>query len=742
MKNKILSVIMMFVIILLNFSAISVLAATHSGSCGESLSWELEDDGTLSISGSGDMKTFYYNTSKPPWYSYRSKIKNVFIGKGVTSIGNYAFVDCTSLKSVTISDTVTTIGDYAFDECSSLANVKMGNSVKSIGKYAFDHCACLTAIDIPIALRFVGSQAFAYCTGLTRVNITDMIPWFLIEFTDNASNPLFYAKNLYLNGKLITEDVVVPNGVTTISAYAFYNCDTITSVTIPKSVTSIDMHAFQNCTGLTSITIPDSVTSIGYCAFGGCTGLTSITIPDSVTTIGSGAFSSTGYAKNADNWENDALYIGKHLTSVKGTIDGDYVVKEGTYTIADLAFANRKITGVTIPESVKFIGAEAFRYCSALKSVVIGNGVTSIGDYAFANCTGLTSVTMGINVKYIGNQAFYCCTALARVNITDLISWLNIDFETIELLGYAQKLYLNGSLLTNLVIPAGVTAVGGGSFYNCKDLTSVTIPDSVKSIGSSAFRNCSGLTSVTIPDGVKSIGHSAFDSCSGIKSITIPNSVTSIGDNAFYSCTGLTSVTLSNSLTSIGKSVFSSCSGIKSIAIPDHVTSIGEYAFSDCTSLTSVVVGKSVKSISNKAFFRCTGLAKVTMPRSVESISSNAFEQSASFTMYGCPGTYAERYAAAKSIPYVATGTKTDCTTAADGKVTLAAAPSNLSKGARVIIVCYKNGKAVDFKCFENKNETMNFVTAKKFDTAKVFVWESFKNIKPFCESEVILPQS
>ena len=244
-----------------------------------------------------------------------------------------------------------------------------------------------------------------------------------------------------------------------------------TEIIIPDCVNRIGNYAFGGCTSLASVTIPDSVTSIGYDAFSGCTSIASVTIPDSVTSIGDGAF-----------------------------------------------YGCTSLTSVTIGDSVTSIGDYAFYGCTSLASVTIPDSVTSIGDSAFNGCTSLASVTIPDSVTSIGDSAFRDCTSLASVNITDIAKWCEIKFGyEANPLYYAGNLYLNGELITELIIPNGVT-----------------------SIGHYAFEGCESLTSVTIPDGVTSIGHYAFSGCTSLTSVTIPDSVTSIGDFAFYRCTSLT----------------------------------------------------------------------------------------------------------------------------------------------------------------------------------------------------------
>ena len=259
-------------------------------------------------------------------------------------------------------------------------------------------------------------------------------------------------------------------------------------------VTEIGNYAFRNCTALTSVTIPDSVTSIGIYAFYLCSSLTSVTIPDSVVSIGNHAF-------------------------------------QNCYSL----------TSVTIPDGVTSIGVEAFNNCTSLTNITIPDSVTEIKSLAFLGCSSLTSVTIPDSVTEIGEYAFSGCSSLTSVHITDVAEWCGITFVDNPLY-YAHNLYLNGELVTDLVIPDGVTEIGNYAFSNCKSLTSITIPDSVTSIGYNAFSFCASLTSVTIGNGVTEIGDSAFYGCTSLTSVTIPDSVTKIRGVAFFDCTSLTEV--------------------------------------------------------------------------------------------------------------------------------------------------------------------------------------------------------
>ena len=271
------------------------LWAADSGSCGDNLTWTLDDNGTLTISGTGSM-TNYNSSDSSPWYN-NSNVKKVIINSGVTSIGSKAFYGCSGLTSITIPNSVTSIGEYAFEYCSSLTSITIPNSVTSIGNDAFSYCK-ITSIN------YLGS----------------LEDWLNIKWGPSQTSSNY---TLLFNGVEQTS-ITIPNSVTSIGEYAFNGCSSLTSITIPNSVTSIGNWAFYGCNitsinylgsledwlnkkwrprqissnytllfnGVeqTSITTPNNVTNIGEYAFSNCSSLTSVIIPNSVTSIGEWAF--------------------------------------------------------------------------------------------------------------------------------------------------------------------------------------------------------------------------------------------------------------------------------------------------------------------------------------------------------------------------------------------------------------------------------------------------------------------
>ena len=394
-------------------------AAAASGTCGDNLTWTLDDDGTLTISGSGNMTdwSFYPDV---PWHSSSSAVKTVIISDGVTSIGDWAFTGCSSLTSVTIPDSVTSIGFEAFSGCSSLTSVTIPDSVTSIGCAAFSDCSSLTSVTIPNSVTSISDSMFSGCSSLPSVTIPDSV-------TSIGSNMFSYCYSL--------TSVTIPNSVTSIDSLAFRNCSSLTSVIIPDSVMYIFNNAFWDCYSLTSVTIPDSVIYIGSEAFNGCRSLTSVTIPDSVTSIG-----------------DEVFVTCSSLTSV--------TIPNSVTSISDSMFSGcSSLPSVTIPDSVKSIGISAFWFCYNLTSVTIPDSVKSIGTSAFGYCSSLTDVyyagskeqwkaiSVGSNNSYLtnatihynsskpgnsGGSAAYFAEISYNGNTYDLLSQpINIDKDSV-----------------------------------------------------------------------------------------------------------------------------------------------------------------------------------------------------------------------------------------------------------------------------------------------------------------------
>ncbi len=321
----------------------------------------------------------------------------------------------------------------------------------------------------------------------------------------------------------------------TVEIVKFTGKDCLRDISIPStvvfegktySVTSIGREAFFRCYGLRSIHIPESIKSIGKYAFYELDSLVSISV-DKRNRVYDSRENCNAIIKTKTN----ELVLGCQETVIPNTVT----------SIGASAFAScSHLTTILIPNSVKTIGSGAFFRCGSLTAITIPNSVTSIGDYAFHYCYSLASVSISSSVTSIGRDVFHFCDSLSYIHVDpnnpvyDSRDNCNaiILSKTNELIVGCQK----------TVIPNTVTSIGKEAFYHCEGLTSINIPNSVTSIGDGAFQMCDNLTSINIPNSVTSIGRDAFNHCVSLTSINIPNSVTSIGNEAFHMCFKLTSI--------------------------------------------------------------------------------------------------------------------------------------------------------------------------------------------------------
>ncbi len=279
-----------------------------SGTCGDHLMWMFDENtGTLTISGEGDMEN-YTASSVVPWKPYKENISNVVFNGAITSIGDYAFEDCTQLTRVTIPDSVTSIGDFAFGRCTGLTSITIPGSVTSVGRGVFSGCTGLESISVDVNNLVYHSTDNCLIETASKKLVAgcknSVIP-------DDGS--VTSIGRSALSGHTGFSNITIPDSVTSIGDFAFGGCTGLISITIPDSVTSIGEHAFYYCIGLTSVSIPDSITSIGESVFSACTELTSVIVPSSVKSIGYQAFFGCSslldvyYSGSEEQWNNIAL---------------------------------------------------------------------------------------------------------------------------------------------------------------------------------------------------------------------------------------------------------------------------------------------------------------------------------------------------------------------------------------------------------------------------------------------------
>jgi len=279
-----------------------------------------------------------------------SDLTSIIIPNSVTSIACEAFISCTGLTSVTIGNSVTRLVEFAFSACTSLTSITIPNSVIYIQDNAFSNCKGLTTLTISSSVQSIGLRAFIGCSGLTSIVVESGNT--VYDSREGCNAIIETATNRLIQGCKAT---VIPNSVTSIGEYAFYDCTSLISIAIPSSVQSIGLFTFAACSGLTSIVVESE--NMVY-----------------------------------DSRENcNALIHTATNTLIRGC------------------------QTTTIPNSVTSIGRHAFSGCSSLTSITIPNSVTSIDELAFFDCVGLTSIAIPKSVWAIGPNAFYACSELTSI---------------------------------------------------------------------------------------------------------------------------------------------------------------------------------------------------------------------------------------------------------------------------------------------------------------------------------------
>ena len=652
------------------------------------LTWKLDADGTLTISGTGAMKNYDYNDNPSPVYN-NSNVKKVVIEDGVTSIGNSAFNECISLTSITIPDSVTSIGTYAFSGCRSLTSITIPDSVTSIGAYAFQSCSNLTSITIPDSVTSIGASAFNSCSGLTSITI--------------------------------------PDSVTSIGSYAFYNCKNLTTISL-SCKSSLKKSDFGDKADLVSYTnqhlLTKTAAKAATCSESGnkeywtCEHCGKYFLSDDTNPETAKAVEQSETILPALKHKNAITRGAVEPNGTKPGYSGDRycpdcntVLEKGyTYWIEDnltwklYEDGTLNISGTGAMKNYSYSNNKS-PACSNLSvtSIVIEEGVTSIGDYAFENCDNLTSITIPENVEIIGKGAFYSCDNLKDVTLQDGV-------KIIE-----RTAFIWCGNLTNIVLPNSITSIGDWAFKDCTSLTSIKIPSSVTSIDD-PFYNCSSLKTISLDCG-SSLKRTDFGKQADLVSYTPhtlikteakPVTDDESGNKEYWTCSHCgkyflsddtnpetaTAVELSEIIicnhknaelrnasepteTSPGYSGDLYCpdcdkvlekgytywiednltwklyedgtlniSGkgamkdyiygnnksparlnlsVTSIVIEEGVTSIGDYAFENCDNLTSITIPGNVESIGEDAFYNCDNLTDVTLQDGVKSIGRSAF---------------------------------------------------------------------------------------------------------------------
>ena len=576
------------------------LFAANSNSCGEGLTWKLSYYGTLTISGTGKMAS--YSPGDAPWYSRRTQIRKITISEGVTSIGEYAFEECTNVTSISIPGSVTELNEYCFSACVSMKNITIPQSVTRIADGVFDACEKLTDIyyggtdaswkHITSWNAGLGGNVTIHSTGVFTGKCGDNLTWTIDnnevltisgtgripDYNDPSSGgnntaPWYgYAYQI--------KKVVLGSGVQNIGNNAFAGCYGMTDITIPDGVTSIGDSAFDWCSALTEISIPGTVSSIGDSVFSGCSALTEISIPDTVSSIGDSAFSRCSALTEI---------------SIPSTVS----------SIGSYAFSGCALREVEIPQGITSIQTRTFQYCTQLTKITIPDSVTSVEICAFDNCPVLKTVYYGGTEaqwegmyvdNYAGNNSALLDATLyfemkyqriAAGSCGGNLRWSLMEDGVLKITGsgampdYSSDSdapwYRYGSKIKEIRVGANVTKIGENAF---------------RSTGVQKVVFCAKETGST--DAPLVLGNYCFAYCDFLNEIQFGNRVIVPGDSVFVSCDGLTGVTVPGTVKldksfngeGCGYGMFSQCPNLTKATV--ECSYVGPYFFEGCYKLTEV----------------------------------------------------------------------------------------------------------------------------------------------------------
>ncbi len=638
------------------YTTVHAAETVDEGICGENLTWVLDDEGALTISGEGEMENF--NPISAPWYAYRSKIKKLTINSGVTSIGSYAFQQLTNVTEVVLPEGVTILRACAFMDCSGLRFVSLPDTLYGIERQVFSK-AYLPEITLPEGLKIIQVQAFEFCdftyieipasvesiannVFIHNTKLENIVVAQGNEYYSSLDGVLYNADkstlHCYPTGKT-ADSFTIPNGVTRIAQNAFSQNSHIKEVIISDTVESIDIDAFLQCVDLERITIPGNVKNIGSGAFGNCIALSelviatgvekigdtafyrcialhSVTIPDSVKQIGAGVFdwctSLTDIVVDDNNSAYaavDGVLYNKNLTQLHtfpcGKTLTSFAVPSGVTVIGSLAFsACSKIKEITLPDSVITIGVGAFSECTALERIRLSSGLETIEYRAFLLCDSLSQIVLPKSTRRVDGAAFDNCNALERIVV------LNPECEIV-----ATPTFFSGGAIIYAYVDSVVQQYAeqyGSAFValvddgTCGDsLLWYLDAENVLTISGTGkmqaymedeqpwFSYRASITRLVIEDGVSTIGTRAFMNCSKIAIADLADSVERIDEYAFKSCVNLRELQLPAKLTTFGMYALYDCDSLTTLHLPAAVSSIRYSALSDCDNLQEITVDES-----------------------------------------------------------------------------------------------------------------------------------------------------
>lgn len=584
----------------------------------------------------------------------KTNITHVILPDSILELGYNCFYGCINLKSINIPYGIISIGDNAFAKCQQLSSITLPDSIISIGSQAFAYCYSLQNIRIPNNLTVINNNLFEYCESLKSITIGDSVselPTTLFNGCDSLANISVSENNPFyksINGNIYTKDgkilvryapgknessFSIPDHVINIDAFAFYGVSELKNIQIPSSVTHIGRFAFSCCEKLSSINLSSAIISVGDYAFSSCSNLIEIICESKYITKTWG-----------DAWKNNCNAKIKYLTTETEIVSNpkyNYIVVNGE---AILTRYKGNSTEITIPKTIdNLYNVASFGQIfkgTSIVSISIPDSISNIESQAFSGCSSLANISIPSSIVSIGSYAFYQCSNLQNVYIDDIASWCNISLSDYSApLQYAKNLYVNGELITNLVIPEGVTVIPHHAFAKQKSIVSVSIPESLEVIQDLAFDGCSisdvHLTNLSswcnvviydMYDSPLCIADNIYINNELITQLVIPDDVTTINDFVFYGLKNITDITISSSVTAIGRYAFGYCRDLENVFFNSpKLVSIESYAFSDCEKLLQLYIPDSVSHIGEGIIKNCYGLTRISLPSCIDFLSADFF---------------------------------------------------------------------------------------------------------------------
>lgn len=563
--------------------------------------------------------------------------QNTTIPSDVTSIGYAAFYECKSLKEIDLGS-ITNIGYNAFYGCTGITSLHIPSSVTSIEGSAFYGCTGLTTLYIPANVTSIANGAFGGCFNLESIVVEDG--------NANYSSPNHCNAIIETSTKTLVagcNNTIIPADIKTIGASAFEGCNSIKSQIIPSEVTTIGYKAFMGCNGLTDVVLPSTVVSIGSNAFSGCANLKTIIIPPRVTILG-------GLPKDCPQLTDVYLYpeVVPYTSGESGGMPISYELEPFMSTTN----ATLHVISSVINSYNDFIWEEDQR---ARIVPIVGKAPDEGSLLYYFDQNRKNAILIGYQDEAEKTSYWQIPDTIKKDGISYTVTDINYS-------GYPE--------LKAVSIPSTITRISTSAFTKCTNLekvivanlgawcrithnyngvlniaghlyadenteiTSLIIPDGITQILNYTFKGCKSITSVSIPTGVESIGYSAFENCTSLSSVTIPNDVTNIESDVFKGCTSLP---IENGIRYAGNLL---CEVVdkssSSYSIKAGTRWIANNAFQNCTNLSAIAIPEGVSYIQSSAFRDCTNLKSVIIPRSAREIGSSQFYNCKNLQMIEC----------------------------------------------------------------------------------------------------------